>query len=280
MTLRDWWQQQRQLTPALAGELDWLVREVTGWDTLTLKWAEKPGSEFLPRLEALWQTYTQTRQPLQYLTGSTPWRDMELAIAPGVLIPRPETELLVDVAVQWAHQWGLTTGTWVDLGTGSGAIALGLLREMPGIRVYGVDCSLFALQIARKNAVALGLNHRLTLHQGDWFAPLAHLSGQIQGMVSNPPYIPTDLWPTLAPEVQHEPRLALDGGEDGLVHLAHLVKTAPTYLCPGGLWCVETMSGQTGAVVDLLQEQGGYRDIQTYRDWGGHDRIVLARWGG
>jgi len=280
MTLRDWWQQQRRCAPELAAELDWLVRQVTGWDTLTLRWAGATGAEFLPRLQTLWHTYTQTRQPLQYLTGSTPWRDMDLQVAPGVLIPRPETEQLVDVAVQWAKSWGCTTGHWVDLGVGSGAIALGLLRELPDIHVHGVDCSSTALQIAKNNAVALALNHRLTLVQGDWFTPLEHLRGHIQGMVSNPPYIPTDLLPTLAPEVQYEPRLALDGGENGLVFLQYLVQTAPGYLAVGGLWCVETMSGQTEAVVDLLQKQGGYQDIQVYRDWGGHDRMVIARWGG
>ncbi|MEN9217108.1 MAG: peptide chain release factor N(5)-glutamine methyltransferase [Gloeomargarita sp. HHBFW_bins_162] len=280
MTLRAWWHQQRQHTPELTRELDWLVRQVTGWDTLTLKWTEQSGQEFLPRLESLWQRYIRFREPLQYLVGTTPWRDLELQVAPGVLIPRPETERLVDVAVQWAKTWGLTTGHWVDLGVGSGAIALALLRELPQIQVHGVDCSLIALQIAEKNARNLGFNARLTLYQGDWFTPLEHLRGTIQGMVSNPPYIPTDLLPTLAPEVQYEPRLALDGGVDGLVHLRHLVQTAPAYLCPGGLWCVETMSGQTEAVVNLLHSQGGYQDIQTYRDWGGHDRMVVARWGG
>jgi len=280
MTLREWWQQQRQCTPELAAELDWLVRQVTGWDTLTLRWTEATGVEFLPRLQTLWHTYLQTRQPLQYLTGVTPWRDMDVQVAPGVLIPRPETELLVDVAVQWAHRWGCTSGHWVDLGVGSGAIALALLRELPGIRVHGVDCSPIALHIAQKNAVALGLQDRLTLVLGDWFTPLASLRGRIQAMVSNPPYIPTGLLPHLPPEVQHEPRLALDGGADGLCHLRHLVQTAPAYLCDGALWCVETMSGQTQAVVALLQQQGGYRDIHVYRDWGGHDRIVVARWGG
>jgi len=280
MTLREWWQQQRQRAPELAAELDWLVRQVTGWDTLTLRWAGSTGAEFLPQLQTLWHTYIQTRQPLQYLVGTTPWRDMDLQVAPGVLIPRPETEQLVDVAVHWAKCWGLTTGHWVDLGVGSGAIALGLLRELPDIHVHGVDCSSTALQIAKNNAVALALNHRLTLVQGDWFTPLEHLRGRLQAMVSNPPYIPTDLLPTLAPEVQYEPRLALDGGENGLVSLQYLVQTAPGYLAPGGLWCVETMSGQTQAVVALLQQQGGYQNIQVYRDWGGHDRIVVARWGG
>jgi release factor glutamine methyltransferase len=266
--------------PELAAELDWLVRHVTGWDTLTLRWAEATGAEFLPQLQTLWHTYIQTRQPLQYLVGTTPWRDMDLQVAPGVLIPRPETERLVDVAVHWANCWGLTTGEWVDLGIGSGAIALGLLRELPGIHVHGVDCSPIALQIAKNNAMTLALNTRLTLYQGDWFTPLEHRRGHLQAMVSNPPYIPTHLLATLAPEVQYEPRLALDGGENGLVSLQYLVQTAPAYLAPGGLWCVETMSGQTGAVVALLQEQGGYQNIQVYRDWGGHDRLVVARWGG
>ncbi|MCS7032021.1 MAG: peptide chain release factor N(5)-glutamine methyltransferase [Gloeomargarita sp. SKYG116] len=280
ITLREWRQRQQQLHPELASELDWLVRAVTGWDTLMLKWGDRPGSEFISQLEHLWQRYLQTREPVQYLVGRVNWRDMELQVAPGVLIPRPETELLVDMAAEWAGRWGLTNGQWADLGTGSGAIALGLLRVLPEIHMHGVDCSATALTIAQANAQRLGLSNRLTLHQGNWFEPLAHLQGQLQGVVSNPPYIPTPLLATLPPEVQHEPRLALDGGTDGLVHLRHLVQTAPFYLRPGGLWCVETMSGQTGAVVDLLKRQGGYQDIHTLDDWGGHDRFVLARWGG
>ncbi|MEN9258197.1 MAG: peptide chain release factor N(5)-glutamine methyltransferase [Gloeomargarita sp. SRBZ-1_bins_9] len=278
ITLRDWWQQQRQQHPEFAPELDWLVRCVTGWDTLTLRWGQATGSEFLPQLTSLWQRYLQTREPVQYLVGRTTWRDMELLVTPGVLVPRPETELLVDLAAQWAKRWGLTTSHWADLGIGSGAIALGLLRLLPGITMHGVDCSEMALHIAQANARHLGLEKRLILHRGNWFDPLSHLQGQLQGMVSNPPYIPSALLATLPPEVQHEPQLALDGGPDGLQPLRYLVTTAPLYLQPGGLWAVETMSGQTTAVVHFLTEQGGYRDIQVFRDWAGHDRFVLARW--
>ncbi|MCS6782327.1 MAG: peptide chain release factor N(5)-glutamine methyltransferase [Gloeomargarita sp. SKYBB_i_bin120] len=280
MVLRDWWRQQQQRYPEQAAELDWLVRAVTGWDTLTLRWGDQNGREFLPRLQSLWRRYLQTREPVQYLVGWVTWRDMDLQVAPGVLIPRPETELLVDIAKEWAERWGLTTGPWADLGVGSGAIALGLLRVLPGITMHGVDCSATALEIARANAARLQLMSRLTLYQGCWFEPLVALRGQLRGIVSNPPYIPTGLLATLPPEVQHEPRWALDGGPDGLVPMRHLVATAPQYLQPGGLWCVETMSGQTEAVVALLEQQGGYRDIQTFRDWGGHDRFVLARWSG
>jgi release factor glutamine methyltransferase len=117
----------------------------------------------------------------------------------------------------------------------------------------------------------------IQFYEGSWLQPLAHLKGQLSGMVANPPYIPSAMVPALQPEVaRHEPHLALDGGIDGLDCLRHLVTTAPDYLQSGGIWLVETMAGQANTVVALLEQQGSYHQMQIHSDLAGIDRFVLA----
>jgi release factor glutamine methyltransferase len=217
---------------------------------------------------------------VQYVLGVTPWRHFSLQVSPAVLIPRPETELLIDLAkqaVQDSPIADLGSGHWVDLGTGSGAITLGLADALPRAIIHGVDRSPAALAIAQQNADKLGLTARLHFYQGSWWSPLASLAGQVSGMVSNPPYIPTVSLAGLQPEViEHEPLLALDGGHDGLEHIRHLVSTAPTYLRAGGIWLIEMMAGQAEDVVQLLEQQGSYQRIQVFSDLAGIDRFVLG----
>ncbi|MFB2880074.1 N5-glutamine methyltransferase family protein [Floridanema aerugineum] len=166
---------------------------------------------------------------------------------------------------------------WADLGTGSGAIAIGLADAFPHAIIHAVDQSIEALNIAQENAQRLGFLPRINFYQGSWFAPLQELKGKLTGMVSNPPYIPSNIVPTLQPEVaNHEPHLALDGGNDGLDCIRLLVAEAPEYLLPGGIWLSETMAGQTEAVVELLKHQGSYCNIQVFADLSGIDRFVLA----
>jgi len=284
-----WRRQARQAATAVrldAGEVDWLLREVTDLSNLALRLESFGDRAAIPlalaasALEACWQQRLQQRVPLQYLTGRAPWRDFSLAVSPAVLVPRPETELLVDLAVEAAQACGRwrERGHWVELGTGSGAIALGLARVLPHATVHAVDCSAAALQIARTNADNLGLRDRIHFYQGDWWGPLAALRGQIAGMVANPPYIPSAQLPHLQPEVaRHEPHQALDGGPDGLACIHHLVARAPAYLQPGGLWAIELMAGQADAVTALLRQQGNYSDIRCHRDLAGTMRFALAR---
>jgi release factor glutamine methyltransferase len=265
-------------------EVDWLLQEITNLTALTLRlesFREQPEITLkisLEDLEQRWQKRLRDRSPLQYLAGSTPWRDLNLQVAPGVLIPRPETEILIDLAIAATQTHpGLTQGIWVDLGTGSGAIAIALAQALPEITIHAVDESSEALAIAEANINKYNYAQRIHLHQGSWWSPLEFLQGQVQGMISNPPYIPTGLIAQLQPEVtNHEPHLALDGGEDGLDDLRHLVNTAPSYLKSGGLWLVETMAGQPEAVVRLLREQGSYQDICTFPDFAGISRFVQA----
>jgi release factor glutamine methyltransferase len=143
-----------------------------------------------------------------------------------------------------------------------------------------VDKSKEALAVAKTNAQACGVGDRIRFYQGSWFKPLSSLKGQISGLISNPPYIPSQEVLGLQPEVTgHEPHLALDGGVDGLDGLRHLVRFGPEYLQPSGLWMVEMMQGQMEAVVGLLN-QAGYAQVGRLRDLEGVERFAIARRGG
>lgn len=261
-------------------EVDWLLYEGARLDRLKFRLGQ-PGdrlslSRSLEELTQLWEQRLGDRTPLQYLLGSVPWRNLNLLVSPAVLIPRPETEAMIDIVLE--TKGADSAGIWVDLGTGSGAIVLGLAQTLPKAKICAVDCSAEALNLARTNAERHGLGDRIQFHQGSWFEPLAAHQGHLEGMLSNPPYIPSGEIPHLQPEVSHhEPHLALDGGDDGLTALRHLIQTAPNYLQPGGLWLVEIMSGQSPAVCELLQDNGNYETPHVIRDLAGHDRFVLTQ---
>ena len=265
-------------------ELDWLLQELAGLDKLALRlewFKDLPKIELklpLSEVDRLWQQRLQERVPVQYLTGVAHWRDFSLKVTPAVLIPRPETELLIDLAVDAVKSSSVNqTSDWVDLGTGSGAIAIGLASELTNATVHAVDCSSAALTVARLNAENLGLASRVNFYQGLWWEPLGFLKGKVSGMVSNPPYIPSSTVLTLQPEVlKHEPHLALDGGLDGLDCIRHLVETAPDYLESGGVWLVEMMAGQAEVVADMLQSHGSYSEVQIFSDLARIDRFALA----
>lgn len=264
------------------GEVDWLLQTLTGIDRLALRLESFKEEAIdlqlsLNRLNQLWQQRLEARVPLQYLVGVAPWRQFTLQVSPAVLIPRPETELLIDLAIGSAQRHpNLAQGNWADLGTGSGAIALGLADAFFSAKVHAVDRSLAALSIAQANARQWGFADRIRFYHGSWFQPL-DLKQKLSGMVSNPPYIPSGMVPNLQPEVaQHEPHVALDGGADGLDCVRHLVKTAPAYLKSGGIWLAEIMAGQAAIVADLLHQQGDYGDIQIHADLARIDRFVLA----
>ncbi|MEH2288473.1 peptide chain release factor N(5)-glutamine methyltransferase [Nostoc sp.] len=261
-------------------EVDWLLLEVAGLDRLSLRlesfknWPQIQLQLPLEELDQLWQRRLNDRLPVQYIAGVTPWRNFQIAVSSAVLIPRPETECLIDLALAAAS--GMS-GHWADLGTGSGAIALGLADVLPKATIHAVDYSLEALAIARSNADNLGFADRIRFYQGSWWEPLTFLKGQFSGMVSNPPYIPTITLPTLQPEVvNHEPHLALDGGVDGLDCIRHLIEISPSYLQSGGVWLIEMMAGQADTVQELLQNQGSYYKIQIHADLAGIERFALA----
>ena len=269
---------QAQLSPK---EVDIFLQAVTDLDTLSLRLQSFREREKIPlsyswsEITKRWQKRLQSRVPLQYLLESVVWRNFTLKVSPEVLIPRPETELLIDIVGETVR--GDDVGIWVDLGTGSGAIAIGLASILTKAEIYAIDYSQTALAIAKENIIKTGFADRIILKQGSWWTPLEKWKGQISGMVSNPPYIPSAEILDLQIEVrEHEPRLALDGGEDGLTALRYLVATAPDYLRSGGLWLVEMRAGQGEKVAQMLENQGNYRQIQIINDLAGFDRFVLA----
>ena len=264
-------------------EIDWLLQQVSDLDSLSLRLESFKNRSLIPlqhsiqQLTLLWEKRLTEHLPVQYIVGQVPWRNFQLSVSPGVLIPRPETELIIEIAQQANGFSSEEEAHWVDLGTGSGAIALGLASVFPYATIHATDCSKTALAIAKTNAVTAKLNKQIQFYYGDWWSPLKHLKGKIRGMVSNPPYIPSSELPQLQPEVfKHEPHLALDGGTDGLDAIRYLVKASPEYLMSGGLWLIEMMAGQAKAVVKMLSEQGDYRDIKVISDLAGIERFVLA----
>jgi release factor glutamine methyltransferase len=217
--------------------------------------------------------------PLQYLVGLCPWRDLELEVGPGVLIPRQETELLLDLALSLmpaaAHQ--RPPLVWLDLGTGSGCLAVALARAFPGSSGWAVDCSELALARAETNLERHGCRESVRLLHSHWWQSLDFLQGQLDLIVTNPPYIPTSLLANLDPVVRHhEPLLALDGGEDGLDGIRLIVAQAKTYLAPGGLLLMEHHHDQSAAVIDLLVS-AGLAQPMAHRDLEGVLRFVSAR---
>ncbi|MEX5213124.1 MAG: peptide chain release factor N(5)-glutamine methyltransferase [Nitrospiraceae bacterium] len=217
------------------------------------------------------------REPLQYLLGSQEFCGRAFAVTPAVLIPRPETELLVEEGVRWMAT--MPDLLIADVGTGSGCIAVSLALGLPRAKIFGIDCSSAALHVAHKNLIRHGVADRVRLLEGDLLAPLESCSmqGRLTAILSNPPYIPEDELARLQPEVGlFEPRLALAGGPDGLAIHRRLVSEAVRYLAPGGILAMEVGAGEAPFCVDLVRAECGYRNVRTIRDQQGIERIVWA----
>ena len=270
-----------------AKEVDLLLQKMTTLDSLSLRLGTFQSNRSIslgnsiPQLTKLWQQRIKERLPLQYLLERSFWREWEFKVSQQVLIPRPETELVIDIVRDVAQQFDIPQqqeNHWVDLGTGSGAIAIGLAACFPSATVHGVDISDEALKIARENTKLAQLTEKIIFYHGNWWQPLKQLQGKVTGMVSNPPYIPTAEIPHLQPEVfLHEPHLALDGGEDGLDAIRSLIAESPAYLMSGGVWLIEIMAGQAQAVTELLKDQSAYEQVQIILDLAGIERFILAR---
>jgi len=268
-----------------APDLDWLLEMAggLGWSQLQSVYLH-PERSFrlgasLEEIETLWNHHLQTAMPLQYLVGLCPWRDLELEVGPGVLIPRQETELLLELALSLmpAAEHQRPPLVWLDLGTGSGCLAVALARAFPGSSGWAADCSELALAMANTNLERHGCRESVRLLHSHWWQSLDFLQGQLDLIVSNPPYIPTSLLAYLDPVVrQHEPLLALDGGEDGLEGIRLIVAQAKTYLAPDGLLLMEHHHDQSAAVMDLLVS-AGLAQPMAHRDLEGILRFVSAR---
>jgi len=211
-------------------------------------------------------------EPVAYLTGRRGFWTLDLAVTPDTLIPRPETELLVEQALQ--RLGSEAEARVADLGTGSGAIALAIAAERPLARVAAVDRSAGALAVARANALAHGLEGRVEFLAGDWFAPLQ--GRRFDLVVSNPPYI-AEGDPHLARgDLRYEPAPALASGPDGLDAIRTIVAAAPRHLLPGG-WLLLEHGFDQGAAVRGLLEARGFAEVATVPDLEGRDRVSLGR---
>jgi len=214
--------------------------------------------------------------PLPYLTGRRAFYDLDLIVTPEVLIPRPETEHLVEAALAWAGgRRGLRV---VDVGTGSGAIAIALAKHLPEAHVWALDISAAALDVARQNAAHYGMLERIEFVPGDLLLPLLSRGQQADLIAANLPYISSDELDTLA-VARHEPRLALDGGPDGLDLIRRLLDQAPRVLGAGGLLLLEIGAGQGEQVRALAEAAFPGAQVQITPDYAGHERVVSVERG-
>ena len=234
-----------------------------------------PYRALTPDQEATLEDYLtrrEHREPVSHILGRKGFWKIMLNVTRDVLTPRPDTETVVERVLRDVPEhapWSV-----LDLGVGSGAILLSILAERPAARGLGVDVSEEALAVARDNAANLGLAGRTALLRGDWTAGLGDDSFDL--VVSNPPYIASEVIETLEPEVRdHEPRLALEGGPDGLMHYRHLAPEILRVLKPGGRFAVEIGYDQKAAVEALFREAGA-AEVQTLRDLGDRDRVVAG----
>ncbi|MBL7223137.1 MAG: peptide chain release factor N(5)-glutamine methyltransferase [Candidatus Brocadiae bacterium] len=238
---------------------------------LYARYDDVPPPDALARFRQ-WVKQRGQRVPAKYLIGETEFYSLSLAVTPSVLIPRPETELLVERALQALPEG--QDALVADLGTGSGAVAIALASQRPQARVLAVDASVEALELARVNAQRHQLAERITFLHGNWFDALSD-GVTCDVVVSNPPYVARAELAATMPEVrEHEPRLALDGGDDGLDALRVIVAGAPAWLKPGGWLFVEIGASQGPAVRQLAEQTGDYETVDVSPDFQGLDRIV------
>ncbi|CAN0857607.1 Release factor glutamine methyltransferase [Linum grandiflorum] len=238
----------------LCRELNWLLEDALD-NPSSFKYSSTEGvcenvklRASLDDLYNLWKERIENRRPLQYIVGCEHWRDMVLSVQEGVLIPRPETELVVDLVDEVVSTSDeLRNGLWADLGTGSGALAIGIARVLGNSgRVIATDVSPLAVSVSAFNVQRYGLQDRIEVRHGSWFEPLKNVQGKLSGVVSNPPYIPSNNMPRLQAEVgRHEPSLALDGGDSGMDCLLQLCTGAATMLKPGGFFALEASNLQS-----------------------------------
>jgi len=216
------------------------------------------------------------REPLQHIVGTQAFRDLSLRVRADALVPRPETELLAGWALELLPPH-VRTPLVIDVGTGSGCIACAIASERPDVEVIALEVSPAAAALARENVVALRLS-RVTVLVSDLFAGLPPMRADV--IVCNPPYLPTEIIATLAPEVsRHDPRLALDGGPDGLDVVRRVLADAPGRLAAGGALVLETAGGEQARAIVALMQAAGFERVETRRDLAGVERFVMGRLG-
>ena len=251
-----------------------LARQVLGWDRARFLAArdERATSVFLLNYEPL-VARRERREPVSYILGTREFWGLSFEVGPDVLIPRPETELIVEEALALIGRD--STPIVMDVGTGSGCIAIALAREIPGARVIATDVSRYALGVARRNAVQHGVADRIRFVETTFLEGINEVADVI---VSNPPYVPLVSEPGLTPEIRdYEPPVAVFGGEDGLDALRSVIQSATARLAPDGWLVMEFGCGQDSCVTSLVNELGGLDLIRIRHDLQDIPRTAICR---
>ena len=268
---------QRAAIPDAGIESQVLLRHTLGIDRAA--YHASPDYELSDEDAQAFQRMVERRiegEPLSYITGHREFYGLDFVVTPDVLVPRHETEFLVEAVLEYARNRGSHALTVADIGTGSGCIAVALASHLPNATVYAADVSREALRVADENVRRHGMEERVHLLHGDLFQAL---DGPVDVLASNPPYLSTDEATDLPPDVQHEPSVALDGGADGMDVLRRLIVGAREYVKPGGLLALEIDPRRLEAVVGLARGTFPGGGIGVIKDHAGLDRVVTVRIG-
>ncbi len=231
----------------------------------------------LDLIESFWDKHLNTSIPIQYLSGISFWRNLKLEVSNRVLIPRPETELFIDI-VSGIFKNKEEKLTFVDLGTGSGAISIALALANPNWNGIATDIDKTAIEIASRNFKTNSNQSNLKFYNGNWWDPLENFKGEIDFAVANPPYIPQDTYEGLPIEVKNfEPKLALLGGKEGLDHINQIVQNAPLYLKNKGWLLIENHFDQ-GEKVKKKFLENRFTSVKVLKDFSGIGRFTIGRY--
>ena len=251
-----------------ARDLNWKILNSSG--NLHLK-------KNLKFLESIWDDHLQKSCPIQYLCGITYWRDLKLKVTNKVLIPRPETELIVDIVFNIFRNKSEKL-FFAELGTGSGAISIALALAYPLSYGVATDVDQDALEIATENYISSSKHSNLKFYCGNWWSPLESFKGKLDLAISNPPYIPRNTYEALPKEVKNfEPKVALLGGEDGLKHIREIIQKAPLFLKKKGWLILENHFDQSEKVEQLLIKNK-FTSIKIVKDFSGIGRFTIGRY--
>ena len=275
------WRKKMILRGGNKVDFDWLLDIAAGvsWSNLQNIIINPKSCVYLQipteELEVIWESHLQNQEPLQYLISKCPWRDFELEVSAKALIPRQETELLIDFALTKVEN--LKFGRWADLGTGSGPLAVSLAKSLPNWTGHAVDISNDALQLAKRNLETHSPNSNVKLSLGDWWLPLRKWWGSFDLVLSNPPYIPSYLIEHLEPVVKnHEPLLALDGGNDGMKASKKIIIGSLNGLAKGGWLILEHHYDQSEKIIQFMKNIG-MEEISFEKDFSGIKRYAICR---
>ena len=231
----------------------------------------------LALIESYWDHHLNNNVPIQYLSGVTFWRDLKLSVSENVLIPRPETELIIDIILK-IFENNSKNLVFAELGTGSGAISIALALANPSWEGIATDIDKNAIDIASRNFMNYSNQQNLRFCCGHWWNPLETFKGELDFVVSNPPYIPEEIYKKLPVEVKNfEPKIALLGGEDGLDHIKEIIYNAPLYLKKKG-WLILENHFDQGSIVRQLFLDNRFTCVEVLKDFSGIGRFTIGRY--